>query len=112
MPAPPVAQPSFPALTYRSEANHWGRRKRVARVADLMTKIRKLDQLHPGRDIAAVKRRRGDLGRDTPQGRHTHELFQVARGAEKKRGKMEWMASQRVMKFLYDDWGRKARRHG
>ena len=56
----------------------------MARVAELMTKTRKLDQLHPGRDIAALKKRRCDLGHDTPKGQHTDELFQVAREAVKR----------------------------
>ena len=105
---PPVAQPSFPALSYRIEVNHWGERKRVARVTQLMEKIGKRDQLHAGRDISAIRRRRSDLGHDAPAGQHTDELFQVGRISEKKGGKKEWMASERVMKLLYNDWVAKA----
>ena len=108
LPTPLVAQPSFPALSYRIEVNHWGERKRVARVMQLMEKIGKRDLLHPGRDISAIKKRRSDLGHDTPAGQHTDEMFQVGRAFEKKGGKKEWMSSERVMKLLYHEWVAKA----
>ena len=57
LPTPLVVQPSFPSLSYRIEVNHWGERKRVARVTQLMEKIGKRDLLHLGRDISAIKKR-------------------------------------------------------
>ena len=43
-----------------------------------------------------------------PAGQHIDEMFQVWRTSEKKGGKKEWMASERVMKLLYHDWVAKA----
>ena len=95
MPRPLLAPPPLPALGYRIEANYWGQWKRAANVADLQTKIKERDQLRSGRDLAAVGKRRGDMGCDTPQEKHIAELFPANRGTVEKGARWRWSGWRR-----------------
>ena len=75
----------------------------VARAVQLMEEMRRSTQ-HPGRDVLDLKRGRQDLGTDTPQGRHTSEIFEAPRRGKKRGGKPEWVATERVMKILHRAW--------
>ena len=75
---------------------------RVAPVGKLLEATGR-PQGNPGRDIAKVKRARADLGTDTPEGKHTDELFEAPRatGQKPRGGKQEWVATERVLKIIH-----------
>lgn len=95
---------AFPELSFRPEPPG-ATEPEVARVRDLLAAAgRPTGNL--GRDVEKVKKRRvGELGTLTPQGKHTDELFEAPRrhGTRPGSGRHEWVATERVLRIMHEE---------